>query len=308
MRTNPTGYGTFLLFGLAAAAVILATRRKKAKPVTEEVLQEQAEEVLQEQAEEAQVEAFGEPVPEAQRQPEGAAFVAWPGSRRASEMFNAVVAEETRPSSYKNFSGDPNDAGWLTNVAFWETYPEALDFPEGKIPANFKTVPDWKSYANAWVRIYKGIKNIIASKGGKKKRKPANLWDMKDVGSREELKGEQFGNQPFVMIIESKVPSRSSYTSVAQQARDNDTLLFVFVSAKDMKRAAEWLGYDAPPAGYYVGATYGDIDYGFGHSPGSDFSDFVEGTASAYNARVPSLGGDFNEAISEAVQKVGFGA
>ena len=279
-----------LLIALVIGGVLwVATRRKKSKvpPVTEE---------------EAVDELVKEGISAPQPPKEGAAFVSWPGARRASEMFNAVVAEETRPSERHGRSGDPDSPGWLTNVAFWATYPEALDFPEGKIPSNFKEVPDWQSYANAWVRIYKGIKNIIASKGGKKKGKPSNLWDFKDVATI--ARGDRLGDQPLIMIVESKVPSRSSYASVAQHARNNSGLLFAFVSAKDMKRAAEWLGYNAPPAGYYVGATYGDIDYGFGHSPGSDFSDFVEGVAQAYNESMSSIGDDFDEAINQAVQNV----
>ncbi len=178
MRKNVSGdLGLLLLFGAVGGGILWAMRKKKPKPV--------AEEVLQEQAETAQMESVSEPAPEAAQNPEAASFVAWPGARRASEMFNAIVVEETRPSERAGRSGDPNNLGWLTTVAFWDTYPEALGFPEGKIPANFKEVPDWRKFADAWVRIYKGIRNIIASKGKKKKKKQWPTGPFADASCNE---------------------------------------------------------------------------------------------------------------------------
>ncbi len=115
---------------------------------------------LQKEAMTAQKEGLGEPV-----QPEGAGFVAWPvdaAFRRGNEILNAKIVVVTKPLEHAGYVGLPTSNNWLTNVAFWMTYPEALGFPDGKIPSNFKSVPDWKKFASAWVRIFKLVKKYRA--------------------------------------------------------------------------------------------------------------------------------------------------
>ena len=97
--------------------------------------------------------------------PEGAGFVAWPMDgefRRGNEIFNAKIVVVTKPMEHAGHVGLPTSNNWLTNVAFWMTYPEALEFPGGKLPSNFKSVPDWKKFADAWVRIFKLVKKYRA--------------------------------------------------------------------------------------------------------------------------------------------------
>ncbi len=158
MRQNPNI--PLVLVGIGIGAAWLLTRKKKPK------------QVLDDQAAGAQREELSgplEPVPEA------AGFVAWPADgalRLGMEIVNAKYAVTMKPMEHAGHVGLPTSNSWLTNVAFWMTYPEALGFPDGKIPSNFKSVPDWKKFANAWVRIFKLVKKYRAEPLPKPAPKP----------------------------------------------------------------------------------------------------------------------------------------
>ncbi len=127
--------------------------------------------VEQKEAVTAQREELSEPV-----QPEGAGFIAWPmdaALRRGMEIINANIVVATKPMEHAGHVGLPTSNNWLTNVAFWMTYPETLEFPGGKLPSNFKSVPDWKKFADAWVRIFKMVKKYRAEPPPKPAPKPA---------------------------------------------------------------------------------------------------------------------------------------
>ncbi len=285
-----------LLLVAVGGLLLIATRKPRRRPgPTEQALTEEAKVVLE-------TESVGPPVPEAHQQPEAPSFVAWPADgdfRRGHEVINAAYAVQMKPMEHEGYVGLPTSTNWLTNVAYWMTYPEALQFPGGKLPANFKTVPDWQKFADAWVRIFKQVKKRRGTKA-----KPNNLFDFARVKSLEDLEVQEerlekkWGFPRYIMIIESNVPSRSSYARVVDAARRSPKRLFMFVSAKDMKRVTQWTGLTAE-TGYYVGATWG----GELSDTADNFADFVRGVASGYNSTFPSLS-EFDEEINAAVRSV----
>ncbi len=78
---------------------------------------------------------------------------------QALESTNAKFVFGNRPASFKGHKRREGQSlsAWLTNVAFWTTYSNTLDWPGGKIPNKINVREDQRDdlqkYIDAWVRI-----------------------------------------------------------------------------------------------------------------------------------------------------------
>jgi len=162
----------------------------------------------------------------------------------------------------------------------WPNCPPKLD------PDN----PGHQDCIEKWIRAADAIEGARARAKDPTER-PSNIIDLGELSTSLEqwemleVELRQRG-EPYVAVVESQVPSMSSWVTLVRFARESPDLQFVFSSANAMKQMAGWLGEPLPPRGYVVGATHGDPD------------------VAAYTLHVLAVS-DVSDALSEAVGIVG---
>jgi len=163
-RMNPTKQQAALLIagGAAIAAFFLFGRKAKAAGAAPPLIDD----------DETVDPGEPDPVPKPGPKPPSIKIdVVWGDiqeSMKGSEASNARLVFATRPASHKGHKrkDGQNLSSWLTNVAFWITYPNTLEWPGGGIP-NKQNVrndqhADRQQYADAWVRVNQVIMGRFA--------------------------------------------------------------------------------------------------------------------------------------------------